>query len=135
LSDKFVDVALPVTLITALDVVLELALPPATSRVRELERPEEVGNLFEVGTDGDDLVNEIFDREDVVFSELLLDDGVGSERQTLVFDFPVPSLADKLPHRLQVGLAIGDIWFNESQHLLCGLGDLDKHPVVNLEKP
>lgn len=42
LSDKLVDVVLPVTEVTALDVVLELACPPATSGVGEFERPEEV---------------------------------------------------------------------------------------------
>jgi len=45
LSDELVDVGLPVTKVTALDVVLELARPPPTSGVGELEGPQEVGRL------------------------------------------------------------------------------------------
>ena len=42
LSDELVDVRLPVTKVTTLDEVLELACPPATVGVGELEGPQEV---------------------------------------------------------------------------------------------
>lgn len=42
LSDELVNVAFPVTEITTLDIVLKLACPPSTSRVRELEWPKKV---------------------------------------------------------------------------------------------
>jgi hypothetical protein len=42
LSDKAVDVGLPVTKVSAFDIVLELARPPATGGIRELKRPKEV---------------------------------------------------------------------------------------------
>jgi len=45
LPDELVDVRLPVTKVTSLDEVLELARPPATSGVGELEGPEEIGSL------------------------------------------------------------------------------------------
>ena len=45
LADELVDVRLPVTEVTALDEVLELACPPAAGGVRELEGPEEVRRL------------------------------------------------------------------------------------------
>lgn len=45
LSDELVDVVFSVTEVTALDEVLELAYPPATSGVGELERPKEVRRL------------------------------------------------------------------------------------------
>ena len=45
LPDELVDVAFPVAEVSALDEVLELACPPATSGVRELEGPEEVRRL------------------------------------------------------------------------------------------
>ena len=45
LSDELVDVGFPVAEVTTLNVVLEFACPPATSRVGELEGPQEVGGL------------------------------------------------------------------------------------------
>lgn len=42
LSDELVNVTFPVTEITTLDIVLKLARPPSTSRVRELEWPKKV---------------------------------------------------------------------------------------------
>ena len=45
LSDELIDVLFPVTMITTLYIVLELACSPATSWVRKLEGPQEVGSL------------------------------------------------------------------------------------------
>lgn len=45
LPDELVNVLLPVALVTALNVVLKLALAPATRRVGQLEWPQEVGCL------------------------------------------------------------------------------------------
>jgi hypothetical protein len=47
LADELVDVGLSVTKVTTLHEVLEFARPPATVGVRQLERPEEVGCLFQ----------------------------------------------------------------------------------------
>ena len=46
LADELVDVGLPVTKVTTLNEVLELARPPTTVRVRQLEGPEEVRCLY-----------------------------------------------------------------------------------------
>lgn len=80
LSNKLVDIAFPISKVTTLDEMFELARPPATSRVRELERPQKVRclrdkisnsnkdpaitatNLFEIGASSDDLVDQIFHR-------------------------------------------------------------------------
>jgi len=105
LPDELVDVALTVAVVAALDEVLELALPPATGRVGELERPEEACDLLEVGADGVDLVDEILDREDVVLAECGLDRGVVGERNALLVDLAVAALVDELADRLQVRLA------------------------------
>lgn len=45
LSNELVDVLFPVTKVSTLDKVLELACPPAASGVGELEGPKEVGCL------------------------------------------------------------------------------------------
>jgi hypothetical protein len=47
LSNQLVDIGFPVTEITTLDIVLELAGPPASSWVRQFERPKEIRCLSE----------------------------------------------------------------------------------------
>jgi len=42
LPDEFIDTCFPVTKVTALDVMVKFAFPPATGRVRQLEGPQEV---------------------------------------------------------------------------------------------
>ena len=105
LADEGVDVVLTVAKVTTLDEVLELACPPATVGVGELERPKEVGRLLEVGTSGEDFVHEILNGEDVVLAEGLLNDGVVGEGDALLVNLAVAALVDKLADRLQVGLA------------------------------
>ena len=92
LPDEGVDVLLTVTKVTTLDVVLELASAEATSGVGELEGPEEVGGLLEVGADGVDLVDEILHTDHAVLSEVLLDDLVVSQRQALLVNLAISAL-------------------------------------------
>ena len=106
LADELVDVRLPVTEVTAMDEVLELACPPAARGVGELEGPEEVRRLLEVGAGGEDLVYEILNGEDVVLAEGFLDDSVVGEGDTLLVDLAVTALVDKFADGLKVGLAV-----------------------------
>lgn len=105
LSDEFVDVGFPVTKVTALDVVLELARPPAAGGVRQLERPQEVGRLLEVGPRGEDLVHKVLNGEDVVQLERLLDHAVVRERDALLVHLAVSALVDQLTDGLEIRLA------------------------------
>ena len=57
-------------------------------------------------TNGGNLVNKIFNRENVVFAQLLLNDGVRGEGEALVVDLAVSAFVDKLTERLQVRLAV-----------------------------
>lgn len=68
LADELVNVCFPVTEVTALDVMLELAYPPAAGGVGELERPQEVRDLLEVGASGENFVHEILNGENVIFA-------------------------------------------------------------------
>ena len=122
MSDELVDVCLPVTKVTALDVMFELPLTPTTSWIGEFKWPKEVRglksfvnlklarcrrftHLFKVGSDSKDFVHEILDREDIVLAESLLDDGVRGERDALFVHLAISALVDKLTNGLQVGLA------------------------------
>ena len=87
--------------------MLELRLYPATVGVRELERPEEVGGLLEVGANGEDFVDEVFHGEDVVFAKCLFDDTVAGKRNALLVDLAVATFVDGFTNGLEVRLAVG----------------------------
>lgn len=114
--------------------MLELAGAEATVGVAELEGPQEVGGLLEVGADGVDLVDQVLHTDDAVLAEVLLDDGVVGERDALLVDLSVTALVDELLDALQVGVTVGDPGLDDLDHLHGGLGDLDEDTVVDLEQ-
>jgi hypothetical protein len=77
-------VLLTVAEVTTFDEVLKLAGAESASGVRQLERPEEIADLLEVGSDSEDLMDHIFDADDAVLAHGLLDDGIISERDALL---------------------------------------------------
>ena len=64
-------------------------------------------DLLEIGTGGEDFVYQIFDRQNVIFAESVIDDRVIGQRYTLAVDFAVAALVDQLANSLEVGLAGG----------------------------
>jgi hypothetical protein len=134
LSDESVDVLLTVTSVTTLDEVLELAGAEATSGVGELEGPEEVVGLLEVGANGVDLVDQILHANNAVLAKGLLNDLVVGERDTLLVDLSVTTLVDELTDALKVGVTVSDVGVDDGQHLLGGLGEADEGTVVDLDQ-
>lgn len=134
LADESVDVLLTVAQVTTLDEVLELAGAEATVGVGQLEGPQEVGGLLEVGADGVDLVDQILDTDDAVLAEVLLNDGVVGKGDTLLVDLSVSTLVDELLDALQVGVTVGDPGLDDLDHLGDGLGDTDEDTVVDLQQ-
>jgi hypothetical protein len=114
--------------------VLELASAESTSGVGELERPEEVVGLLEVGADGIDLVDQILHADDAVLAEVLLNDLVVGESDALLVDLSVAALVDELTDGLEVGVTVGNVGVDDGEHLLGGLGELDEGTVVDLEE-
>ena len=125
---------LTVAKVTTLNVVLELAGTEATSGVGELEGPEEVGGLLEVGANGVDLVDQVLHADNAVLGKVLLDDGVVGEGNALLVDLGVSALVDELADGLQVGVTVGDERLDDLEHLRGGLGQADEDTVVDLEK-
>lgn len=72
--------------------------------------------------------------DNTVLAELLLDDGVVGDGNSLTVDLGVSSLVDELSDSLEVDLSVGDVWADESEHLRGGLGDSDEDTVVDLEE-
>jgi hypothetical protein len=92
LFDQFVDLVLSVAQITAFDKVLEFPFVEATSRAVQLERPQEIRGLLEVGADGVNLMDQVLHTDHAVFAEVLLNDLVVSQRKSLLVDLAVTSL-------------------------------------------
>ena len=134
LADETVDGLLTVAKVTTLDEVLELAGAETTIGVGELEGPQEVGDLLEVGADRVDLVDEVLHADDAVLAEVLLNDGVVGKSNALLVDLTITTLVDELLDGLEVGVAIGDPGLDNLEHLSGGLGDLDEDTVVDLEE-
>ena len=132
--DQSIDLVLAVSEISTLDEMSELSRPESTSGVAELEWPEEVADLLEVGADGEDLVDHIFHTDDTKLAKALLDDGVVGKREALLVDLAIATLVDQFTNSLEVGVAIGDIWFDDLQHLGGGLGKADEDTIVDLEE-
>ena len=134
LLDESVDEVLAVAKVTTLDEVLELAGTEATGRRGQLEGPEEVGGLLEVGADGVDLVDEVLDADDAVLAEVLLDQLVVGDGQALLVDLAVAALVDELTDGLEVGVTVGDERLDDLEHLGGGLGNPDEDAIVDLEQ-
>lgn len=131
-TDEAVDVRLTVTVFTSLDVVVELPLLEATSRARELERPQEHVSSLEVRTHGSNLVDKVFHRDNAILAQTLLDDGVVLDRDTLLVNLGETTLVDELADRLEVRLTPRHVWRDKLKHLLGGSSKLHKHTVVDL---
>lgn len=132
--DELAHVLLPVSGVTSLDVTEELARPPSTVGVGQLEWPESSGSLLEVGSAGGELVNEVLHADHAEFAELLLDDGVVGDGDSLTVNLGVTTLVNKLSDGLEVDLSVGDVWADKVEHLLRSLGDSDEDTVVDLEE-
>ena len=76
----------------------------------------------------------LLDADDTLLSESLLDDRVLGEGDSLLEDLTVTSLVDEASDGRQVGLSVGHVGLDESEHLLGSLGHLDEHSVVDLEE-
>lgn len=134
LADQGVDVLLTVTSVTTLNEVPELAGAEATVGVGQLEGPQEVGGLLEVGANSVDLVDQVLNTDNAVLAEVLLDDLVVGQRDALLVDLAVTALVDELADGLQVGVTIGNVGVDDGQHLLGSLGKADEDTVVDLQQ-
>lgn len=114
--------------------MLELPWAETTSGRRQLEGPEEVAGLLEVGADGVDLVDEVLDADNAELAEVLLDELVVGDGETLLVDLSVAALVDELADSLQVGVTVSDEGLDDLQHLGGGLGEPDEDTIVDLEK-
>jgi hypothetical protein len=100
----------------------------------ELEGPQEVVGLLEVGADGGNLVDEILNGGNTVLAELTLNNGVVSKRNARSSDLAMASLVDKLSNDALRGVAVGHVGLDSSDHVHGGLVESHEHSVVELSE-
>lgn len=105
---------------------------PATVRVGQLEWPQEVVSLLEVRTDSVKFVDQVVNRQDTVFTQMLFDDLVVGQGNSLLVDLTVTSLVDQLSGGRVGWVTVSNVWFDQLQKLSSSLGDLDENTVVDL---
>lgn len=134
LPNKSIDVVFPIPVVTAFDVMLEFAGSESTGGIGQLERPQKVVCLLEIGSDGEDLVDQVLHTDNAIFTQVILDELIVGERNPLFVDLTIPTLVNKLTNRLQVRIAVGDERIDDSEHFLCGLCEAHKDAIIELEK-
>lgn len=65
---------------------------------------------------------------------MLLDNLVVGNGDSLTVNLGVTPLVDEFSDRLEVDLAVGDVWADQVEHLLSRLGDSDENTVVDLKE-
>lgn len=131
--DKLVDELCAVAAIATLRKVGVLALP-AKAGVRQLEWPQELVHLTEVGAHGNDLVNDVLDANDAVLAEMVGNDLVARDWQTLTIDLCESTLEYEFAHALEVWIAISDERLNTLEHVDGSVGETNKDTIVDLTK-
>ena len=112
---------------------MSLLLKPVEGR-GELEGPEEVVGLLEVGTDSPDLVNEVLNAGDTLFTENTIDNAVVGKRNARAVNLTVTSLVDEGSNSVSGRVSISDIRLDHSDHVDGGSVESDKHAVVELSE-
>ncbi len=98
----------------------------------ELEGPEEVIGLLEVGPAGPDLVDQVLDADDAVLPEHALDALVRAQRDALFMDLAVAAFINEVFNGRPGGVAPRDGVVHELQHVERGLVQLHEDAVVDL---
>ena len=97
--EEGVDLVLPVAEVTTLHEVVSL-LPPSAGGVVQLEGPQEVRGVLEVGADSQNLVDKILHADDAHLAELGLDDVVGGDGGTVTINLEmIKSLNWNIPRQ------------------------------------
>ncbi len=130
-GDQFVNSVFSVASITTFNNVSQL-LVEATERAVQLEGPQELVDDLEFRTNSDELVDDIFNAENTVFAQVLLNDAVVSDGQALAVDLSKAALVNQFANRLKVGSTVSDVGLDKLQHLEGGAVQLDEDTVEDL---
>ena len=117
--------------------MLKLPRSPTPRRVPQLERPQEVARLLEIGPDGENLVDQVLHTDDAEFPQMLLNNGIVRQWDPLpgpqlVSNLAVPALVDQGAHGFQIGVPVCDEWLDDLEHFHGGFCEADEDRGVDL---
>ena len=134
-SDEAVDHTHSIAHGTSFNKVAKLALASvAASWILKLERPQEAVALSVVLADGEELVNKIINGVYAILSELVTDELVGCDGDTLLVNTAVPTLDNKATDHTDGRITDCNIGFNGLKHVKGSLINANEDGVVNLTK-
>lgn len=107
-------------------------LLPAAERVGELEGPEEVVGLLEVGADRPELVDQVLNAGDAELAKLVVDHRVVLDGDAGAVDLAVAAGVDQLADGVAAGETVGDQGVDTSDHVPGSLVELHEGAVVDL---
>jgi len=131
--NKIVDLILTVSSVSSLLEVNSL-LRETSTRGGELEGPQEFVHIFEVGTNSEDFMDDIFNANDAKLFQILLYEFVIGESDPLASNFNEAPLVDELPNSLKIRVSPSDVGIHELQHLKDGTIDANEDTVMNLSQ-
>lgn len=134
LLDQRINLVLAVAEITALDEMLELAGTETTGGVAQLEGPEKIGGLLEIGADSVDLVDEILHTDKTVLAQVVLDKLVIGQGDSLFVDLAVAALIDEVAHSLDRRETIRNVRLHHFEHFRRCFRQPHKDAIVDLQQ-
>jgi len=108
---------------------VSLVVESTAGRV-ELEGPKEVVGLLEVGTTSVKFSDQVFSTDDLVLSESLFNDFVGSDGDSLLVDLTETSLVDQVRDSVSGGETVSDKRFDLLEHVKGSSVNSDQSGVV-----
>jgi len=132
-SNQFIDSFFSVTPVTTLLEGVSLVVESTLGRA-ELERPHEVVGFLEVRSDSVELVDQVFNADDLLLSENLFDDFVGSDGNSLLVDLTETSLVDQVRDGVSGGISESDVRFDLLDHVKSSSVDSNEGSVVDLSE-
>ena len=130
-SDKSVYVVLPIAHIATL-IEMSLHVRKAARGCVQLEWPQEVVRFLEVLPKSVNLVYQILDANDVVLPQVLLDDCVRGQGDSLLPHTSIAAFVQEIPNRRDGRDAVRDVWSHKFQHPFGRGVQPHEHAVVDL---
>ncbi len=132
-GNQVIDVFFSVTVVTTLDEVILHGVETSLWSV-QFEGPEEVVDFSEFWTNCLDLVNKVFNTDDVVFSELFFNLSVADDWDSLFVDLGKTSLVDQVSNGFHRWISPSNVWFSNSEQVQSSLVQSNENSVVNLSQ-
>ena len=112
--------------------MLELPRPESSGGVAQLEWPQKVACLLEVGPHSEDLMDQVLHTHDTVLSKVVLNNLVIGKGNSLLVYLAIATLVNELADSLEVGITVGDIGLDYFEHLNSSFRETNEDTIIDL---